>query len=101
MHSILYRKMDKDSTIVESSKATGKEIMAQPENVSLANLTACDVDKTFYVKAYRKWTVTNKHGRPVMFCCMLLDKQVQSSILSEIFQLRQLLNTYFNCREKQ
>lgn len=84
-HSILYRKMDENSTIVESSKATGKEIMAQPEIVSLADLTACDIDKTLYVKAYRKWTVTNKHGRPVMFCCMLLDKQVESSILSKIF----------------
>ncbi|PWA49024.1 hypothetical protein CTI12_AA485540 [Artemisia annua] len=75
MHLLSYRKMDEGSSIVDSSKATGKEIMVQPENVSLADLTEADIGKTLYVKTYRKWKITNKHGKPVMFCCMLLDKQ--------------------------
>ena len=77
--------MDRDSSIVESSKDAGKEIMVLPENVSLADLKESDIGKTLYVKAYRKWTVTNKHGKPVMFYCMLVDKKVQSSTLAEQF----------------
>ena len=77
--------MDKDSSIVESSKDAGKEIMVLPENVSLADLKESDIGKTLYVKAYRKWTVTNKHGKPVMFYCMLVDKKVHSSTLAEQF----------------
>ncbi|PWA83855.1 hypothetical protein CTI12_AA163510 [Artemisia annua] len=74
-------KMEKESSIVSLPRSTGKEIMSEAESVSLSMLKPSDVDKTLKVKAYRKWTVTNQYGKPVLFCCMLIDQQVQSDAL--------------------
>ncbi|PWA71336.1 hypothetical protein CTI12_AA281810 [Artemisia annua] len=62
--------MEEGSSIAASTKATGKEIIAHTGTTSLTTITTSDTDKTLYVKAYRKWTVTNKNGKPVMFCCI-------------------------------
>ena len=58
------------------SESTGKEIVTHPEDISLATIKAIDTDKAIYVKAYRKWTPTNRLGKPVLFCCLLIDRQV-------------------------
>ena len=79
--STSHRKMDEGSSTVVSTKPTGKEINTDTETASLATLTESDIGKSIYVKAYRKWTVTNKNGKPIMFCSMLLDRQVPSLIL--------------------
>ncbi|PWA42012.1 hypothetical protein CTI12_AA548580 [Artemisia annua] len=70
------QKMAEASSIVASPKTTDKEIMTEPEDVSLASLTPSDIGKTIYVKAYRKWTLTNKQGKPTMFCCMFIDHAI-------------------------
>ena len=64
------------TSIVETSKSKGKEVIAHVEDIALANLKATDTDKAIYVRVYRKWTPTNRQGRPVVFCCMLIDRQV-------------------------
>ena len=69
--------MDEVSSIVVSAEPTTKEIVADSEDISVASLTTSDTNKTIYVKAYRKWTISNKNGKPVLFCCMLIDRQVQ------------------------
>ena len=76
MSTFYCREMEENSSIVPLPKSAGKELMTQSEDVSLSMLKASDIDKAINVKAYRKWTVANKEGRPVLFCCMLLDKQV-------------------------
>ncbi|PWA80261.1 hypothetical protein CTI12_AA198250 [Artemisia annua] len=58
------------------SEARGKEIITQPDNTKLVDLKATDLDKTIYIKVYRKWTVTNKASLPTMHSCILLDQQV-------------------------
>ena len=68
--------MDEASSIVASAEPKGKEIVVDSEDVSLATLTVSDTDKSIYVKAYRKWTVANKNGKPLMFHCMFIDRQV-------------------------
>lgn len=68
--------MEQVSSIVTSSESTGKEIITHPEDISLATIKATDTDKAIYVKAYRKWTPTNRLGKPVLFCCLLIDRQV-------------------------
>ena len=74
--------MAEGSSNVTSAESTGKEVTTKMENVSVADLTPSDIGKTIYVKAYRKWTITNKQGKPIMFCCMFIDHQVLSPILS-------------------
>ncbi|PWA98868.1 helitron helicase-like domain-containing protein [Artemisia annua] len=70
------QKMDEGSSIVVSAEPKGKEVVADSQDISLATLTVSDTDKSIYVKAYRKWTIANKNGKPIMFCCMLIDRQV-------------------------
>ena len=72
--------MDQTSSIVPSSDAKGKEIVTHSEEISLADLKETDHDKVIYAKVYRKWTPTNRQGKPVVFCVMLIDKQVQNTI---------------------
>ncbi|PWA99302.1 hypothetical protein CTI12_AA009990 [Artemisia annua] len=62
------------------AKSQGKEIMAQPQGANLLTLKPTDLDKSIYVKVYRKWTVLNKASVPVMYCCILLDQQVHLDI---------------------
>ncbi|PWA58231.1 hypothetical protein CTI12_AA402020 [Artemisia annua] len=69
-------KMDESCSIVVSAEPKGKEVVADSEDTKLATLTVSDTGKSIYVKAYRKWTIANKNGKPVMFCCMLIDRQV-------------------------
>ena len=69
--------MDEVSSIVVSAEPTGKEIVVASDDITVASLTTSDTNKTIYVKVYRKWTITNKNGKPVLFCCMLIDRQVQ------------------------
>lgn len=71
--------MEQESSIVPSDK--GKQIVTEPEEVNLGSLKESDIGKILHVKVYRKWTPTNQQGKPVVFCCMLLDKQVQHVIL--------------------
>ena len=73
-----YRQMEQTSSIVPSSSSKGKEIVAQSEEASLAALKETDLGKVIHVKVYRKWIPTNKQGKPVVFCVMLIDKQVHS-----------------------
>ena len=68
--------MDQSSSTVPLTESKGKELVTQTDDISLASLKATDTDKAIYVKVYRKWTVTNKNARPVIFCCMLIDRQV-------------------------
>ena len=68
--------MEQVSSIVKSSESMGKEIITHAEDNSLAMIKATDTDKAIYVKAYRKWTPTNRLGKPVLFCCLLIDRQV-------------------------
>ena len=39
---------------------------------------------------YRKWTVTNKESKPVLFCCMLLDQQVSYTFFCYLPKLQPL-----------
>ena len=73
--------MEPSSSIVASAQSTGKAIVTHSEDISLNDLKETDTGKAIYVKVYRKWTPTNKQGRPVLFCCMLIDRQVQITIL--------------------
>ena len=68
--------MEPGSSIVKSCESTGKQIVTSSEDISLATIKATDTDKAIYVRAYRKWTPTNKHGKQVLFCCLLIDRQV-------------------------
>ena len=73
--------MEPSSGIVPSTHSTGKAIVTHSDDISLNDLKETDTGKAIYVKVYRKWTPTNKQGRPVVFCCMLIDRQVQIIIL--------------------
>ena len=73
--------MEPSSGIVASAQSTGKAVVTNSEDISLNDLKETDTGKAIYVKVYRKWTPTNKQGRPVLFCCMLIDRQVQIIIL--------------------
>ena len=73
--------MEQTSSIVPSSHSTGKEIVTQTETITLDNLKESDTGKAICVKVYRKWTPTNKQARPVLFCCMLIDKQVKKKFI--------------------
>lgn len=73
--------MEQTSSIVPSSDSKGKEIVAQSEEVSLANIKQSDTGKVVHVRVYRKWTPTNRQARPVVFCCMLIDRQVPKPII--------------------
>ena len=73
--------MEHSSSIVPLAGSKGKEIVTQQENISLASLKATDTDKAICVKAYQKWTLTNKQGRTALFCCMLIDNQVYTIFL--------------------
>lgn len=74
--------MDQSSSIVTSSTSTGKQVVTASQDISLANIKESDTDKGICVKVYRKWTPTNKQGKPVLFCCVLIDQQVYTTILS-------------------
>ncbi|PWA57440.1 hypothetical protein CTI12_AA407610 [Artemisia annua] len=54
---------------------TGKAIVAQLQDITLATINESDAGKPLHVRVYRKWTPTNKQGKPVMFCCILIDHQ--------------------------
>ena len=73
--------MDEQCSIVTSATSKGKEIMTESETISLAIIKPSDIGKVLRVKAYRKWTVTNKNGKPTLFCCMFIDQQVQCPVL--------------------
>lgn len=73
--------MDSSSGIVPSDESTGKAIIPISDDVGLNNLKESDIGRPVYVKVYRKWVPTNKQGKPVVFCCMLIDRQVQITIL--------------------
>ena len=68
--------MEQSPSTVPLPKSTGKEIVTQAEHISVANLKPSDTDKALYLKVYRKWTPTNKNGRPMLLCCILIDEQV-------------------------
>ncbi|PWA60222.1 hypothetical protein CTI12_AA381250 [Artemisia annua] len=69
--------MEQTSSIVPSSNSTGKEIVAHSQEITLANLKESDTGKVICARVYRKWTPTNRQGKPVLFCIMLIDKEVQ------------------------
>lgn len=69
--------MEQTPRIVSSSDSTGKEIVAHSQEITLANLKESDTNKAIYARVYRKWTPTNRQGKPVLFCIMLIDKEVQ------------------------
>ena len=73
--------MDDSSITVPSDQSTGKAIVSVSDDIGLNNLKETDIGKPVYVKVYRKWVPTNKQGKPVVFCCMLIDQQVQITIL--------------------
>lgn len=73
--------MEHATVSVEPTKSKGKGIVTESQDTALNDLKESDTGKTIYVKVYRKWTPTNKQGKPVVFCCMLIDRQVQSTIL--------------------
>lgn len=66
--------MDQSDTIVEATDSRGKQIVTQAEDIHLANLKATDTGKTIYMKVYQKWTPTNRLGKPILFCCMLIER---------------------------
>ena len=72
--------MEQTSSIVPSSDSKGKKIVTYSEETSLADLKETDDGQVIYAKVYRKWTPTNKQGRSVLFCVLLIDKQVQNTI---------------------
>ena len=74
--------MEQTSSIVASAESKGKEIVAESEEVSLHDIKETDTGKAIYVKVYRKWTPTNRQAKPVIFCCMLIDREVQHTRLS-------------------
>ncbi|PWA61719.1 hypothetical protein CTI12_AA370850 [Artemisia annua] len=76
-----YAQMEHSSSIVASGQPTGKAIVTHSDDIGLNNLKETDTGKAIYVKVYRKWIPTNKQGKPVVFCCMLIDGQVQITIL--------------------
>ena len=86
--------MDQTSSIVPSSTSKGKEIVTRSEETSLNDLKETAHGQVIYVKVYRKWTPTNKQGQPVLFCVLLIDKQVQNTI--PIFNLTVTLSYIFN-----
>ncbi|PWA36195.1 hypothetical protein CTI12_AA602330 [Artemisia annua] len=53
----------------------GKEIITQPQSTKLLSLKPTELDKSIYVKVYRKWTIINKASIPVLYCCILLDQE--------------------------
>ncbi|PWA87019.1 hypothetical protein CTI12_AA136210 [Artemisia annua] len=71
-----YAKMEGSSSIVPIAESKGKEIITQQQSIGLADLKTTDTDKTIYVRAYRKWTPINRQGKPALFCCMLIDAQI-------------------------
>ena len=71
-----------DTTLAKlKEQDTGKAIVAQSEDITLAAINESDAGKPLHVRVYRKWTPTNKKGKPVMFCCILIDHQVHNTIL--------------------
>ena len=68
--------MEHSTTTKESPESKGKSIVTQPDDIALNNLKESDIGKPICVKVYQKWTPTNKQGRPVIFCFMLIDQQV-------------------------
>ena len=90
--------MEQTSSIVPSSTSKGKEIVTHSEETSLNDLKETAHGQVIYVKVYRKWTPTNKQGKPVLFCVLLIDKQVQNTI--PIFNLTVTLSYIFNQNEK-
>ncbi|PWA87518.1 hypothetical protein CTI12_AA129720 [Artemisia annua] len=79
-----YAKMEQSSSIVPLSESKGKSIITQQDTINLSDLKLTDTDKAIHVKAYRKWTPTNKHGKPVIFCCMLIDSQIKPKPSSRV-----------------
>ena len=73
--------MEQISSTVPPSGSKGKEIAAESQEITLADITQSDSGKAIHVRVYRKWTPTNKQARPVLFCCMLIDRQVTKTIL--------------------
>ena len=72
--------MEPSSSIVPLAESKGKTVVAETDDIGLKNLTESDTGKPIYVRVYRKWTPTNKQGRPIMFCCMLIDRKVLLTI---------------------
>ncbi|PWA69614.1 hypothetical protein CTI12_AA297070 [Artemisia annua] len=71
-----------DTTLAKLKESeAGQGIIAQSEDVTLANIEESDAGKPLHVRVYRKWTPTNKQGKPVMFSCILIDRQVHNTIL--------------------
>ena len=73
--------MDHSSSIITSEQSTSKAIVTHLDDIALNNLKETDTRKAICVKVYRKWIPTNKQGKPVVFCCMLIDRQVRMTIL--------------------
>ena len=69
-----------DSESTSLAKVHGKEILTQTETTDLLALKPTNLDKSIYVKVYRKWTTINKASVPSMYSCILIDQQVQSYI---------------------
>ncbi|PWA98740.1 hypothetical protein CTI12_AA015220 [Artemisia annua] len=63
------------------AKSHGKEIVAQTDTTDLLTLKPTDLNKTIYVKVYRKWTTINKASVPSMHSCILLDQQPEIKAL--------------------
>ena len=75
-HVSTYNQIEQTSSIVLSSDSKGKEIVTYSEEISLVDLKESDIGKAIYAKVYRKWTPANKQVKPVLFCLMLINKQV-------------------------
>ncbi|PWA39587.1 hypothetical protein CTI12_AA570420 [Artemisia annua] len=67
--------MEPSSSIVPFTEPTSKAIVAETNDIGLKDLKETDTGKPIYVRVYRKWTPTNKQGRPILFCCMLIDRK--------------------------
>lgn len=79
----LTKSQEKETLTSENTslaKVHGKEIVTQTETTDLLTLKPTDLDKSIYVKVYRKWTTINKASVPSMHSCILIDQQVQSYI---------------------
>ena len=72
--------MEPSSSIVPLTEPIGKAIVTKADDIGIKNLKESDTGKSIYVRVYRKWTPTNKLGRPIMFCCMLIDRKVLLTI---------------------
>ncbi|PWA33157.1 DNA helicase Pif1-like protein [Artemisia annua] len=59
-------------------------IIAQSGDITLADIKESDAGKPLQVRVYRKWTPTNKQGKLVMFCCILIDRQEATKAEIEI-----------------